>query len=258
MAFVSGLSCFQTNAELRRAIEDYLKAPNDKKSDVAKRYGHPINKWCFSKQLTDFSWLFWDLPEFNHSIADWDMSNALDLSHMFDSAASFDDDLSKWQTAKVLSAALMFKDATSFRGTGLDKWNVSNLIDARYMFQGASSFRSNLCLWGVQLPDNALVNDMFGGTSCPVKTSPDLSDERAPGPFCEKCFKCFVSNEELRSAASKYATNSAARQPGSTMSKRYGWPIGRWCTSLVTDFSHVFEGLDDFNRYVRCECSICV
>ena len=56
---------------------------------------------------------------------------------------------------------------------------------------------------------------------------------------------CFSSRDELVYALQKIkAAGSSAKN--STTAKLYGWPIGRWCTSSLTNFSNLF-GVDGAN-----------
>jgi Mycoplasma protein of unknown function, DUF285 len=74
---------FQDNKELKDAVRHYAGLrPGDVKachiSDTYRIkciYGPVINKWDVS-QVTDFSWVFFCMYDFNEPIDDWDVSNA--------------------------------------------------------------------------------------------------------------------------------------------------------------------------------------
>lgn len=56
---------------------------------------------------------------------------------------------------------------------------------------------------------------------------------------------CFRDREELANAVDAYLLNNA---PGTEVAARYGWPIGSWCVSNVTDFSRLFLNATEFNE----------
>ena len=52
----STYKCFANNKELGEAVRDYVMDPS-KTSDVATKYGYPINTWCVDK-VTSFDGIF--------------------------------------------------------------------------------------------------------------------------------------------------------------------------------------------------------
>lgn len=61
---------------------------------------------------------------------------------------------------------------------------------------------------------------------------------------------CFGDNLELRAAAIRYVRENCGVRPNTCpeLSKKYGWPLGSWCVSQVTDMSGLFQGLDTFDE----------
>jgi surface protein len=57
--------------------------------------------------------------------------------------------------------------------------------------------------------------------------------------------KCFEGRHELADAVSDYVADNS---PDTPVAQEYGWPIGKWCVSEVTDFSEIFENATDFNE----------
>jgi surface protein len=57
--------------------------------------------------------------------------------------------------------------------------------------------------------------------------------------------KCFEGRNELADAVSEYLADNS---PDTQVAQEYGWPIGKWCVSEVTDFSEIFENATDFNE----------
>ena len=56
---------------------------------------------------------------------------------------------------------------------------------------------------------------------------------------------CFDDREELILAVHDYLRDSS---PGTPVAQKYGWPIGQWCVSNVTDFSKIFFNQTEFNE----------
>ncbi|CAB9501965.1 Mycoplasma protein of unknown function, DUF285 [Seminavis robusta] len=57
-------------------------------------------------------------------------------------------------------------------------------------------------------------------------------------------FKCFESNTELRDAVVRYESYKVFDE---ALATTYGWPIGNWCVSHITDFSNIFQHKRTFN-----------
>jgi surface protein len=57
--------------------------------------------------------------------------------------------------------------------------------------------------------------------------------------------KCFEGRNELADAVSEYLADNS---PDTKVAHEYGWPIGKWCVSEVTDFTEIFENATDFNE----------
>jgi hypothetical protein len=56
-------------------------------------------------------------------------------------------------------------------------------------------------------------------------------------PSSDVASTCFTSREELKFAIDAFMLDQSKY---STVARTYGFPIGEWCTSLVTDFSELF------------------
>ena len=64
--------------------------------------------------------------------------------------------------------------------------------------------------------------------------------------FVGRCHAtCFQNRDELAQAVSDYLGDNS---PDTEVAKAYGWPIGTWCVSDVTDFSDIFMNAVDFNE----------
>ena len=62
--------------------------------DAAKDQYGPIASWNTS-EITDMSWLFHNMADFNEDISRWDVSNVTSMQSTFYGATSFDGDLSR-------------------------------------------------------------------------------------------------------------------------------------------------------------------
>lgn len=61
---------------------------------------------------------------------------------------------------------------------------------------------------------------------------------------------CFTSWQELRNAIEDYLAAGAAgnnNQANSPVAQMYGYPMGNWCISLVSDMSWLFADLSNFD-----------
>jgi Mycoplasma protein of unknown function, DUF285 len=147
--------------------------------------------------------------------------------------------------------------ASSFVGD-LASWNVSNVVNFATMFVGLKEWDGNLCSWGQQLVATerivATVN-MFLGTGCVNTSDPDPMD-LGRGPWCGICDASatdsasssifgtgvpllpLATTEELYTAVDKYLFDVSA---SSVVALTYGYPIGVWNVSMITDFSGVFD-----------------
>merc|ERR1712021_122847 len=91
--------------------------------------------------ITDMSWLFYNLKNFNADVSNWDTSSVTTMEGMFSvafrSASSFNKPVS-FDTSKVTSMNQMFKDASAFNQPV--SFDTSKVTTMRQMFYGASVF----------------------------------------------------------------------------------------------------------------------
>ena len=61
---------------------------------------------------------------------------------------------------------------------------------------------------------------------------------------------CFGDNLELRAAAIRYVKEGCGVTANTCpeLSRKFGWPLGSWCVSQVTDMSGLFQGLDNLTK----------
>jgi surface protein len=123
-----GKKCFESNAELRVAIDSYLLDRNN--ATIEQLYGLPIGSWCV-RNIRDFAFAFAsegrrfsfpdradelrDLMErFNDDITTWDITGAKSLDRMFRGAKQLNQDLSKWDVSRVESMLGTFEFTQRF------------------------------------------------------------------------------------------------------------------------------------------------
>ena len=63
---------------------------------------------------------------------------------------------------------------------------------------------------------------------------------------------CFVNKDELQAAVDGYIAQNCATNRNTSfclgLETSYGWPIGTWCVSQVTDMSYLFSNKETFNE----------
>ena len=81
-------------------------------------------------------------------------------------------------------------------------------------------------------------------TNAPTATpthSPTATPTNAPST-ATPTKPCFSDKKSLQNAISVYTVNNCASNPSlPPCASSYGWPIGTWCTSLITDMSYLFQ-----------------
>jgi surface protein len=79
-----------------------------------------------------------------------------------------------------------------------------------------------------------------------VSTQRDLSTRQFTDHLCA----CFTDRTELRNAISQFLNDGCSDDNNckNTVVQNYGWPIGSWCVSNVTDMSLMFSDLISFNE----------
>lgn len=66
--------------------------------------------------------------------------------------------------------------------------------------------------------------------------------------------KCFSNKADLQNAVNTYLSQDCTKKTSTgactTLSNARGWPIGNWCTSLITDMSFLFKDKSTFNENI--------
>ena len=85
-------------------------------------------------EITNMSWLFYDVWHFNGDISKWNVSNVKDMSNMFKDAP-FDGDISNWDVSNVEYMDSMFMNSYFTGKNGdISKWDVSKVKNMDFMF----------------------------------------------------------------------------------------------------------------------------
>ncbi|MFN3138252.1 MAG: BspA family leucine-rich repeat surface protein [Allomuricauda sp.] len=169
-------------------------------------------------EVTSMQGMFFDSPNFNGAVGDWDTSNVTNMSEVFGVATSFNQLLS-WDTGNVTDMSGMFALATSFNQPL--NFNTENVEIFSAMFSGATSFNQDISDWNTA---NAVaMNAMFEQA-----TSFNQPLAQKPGGW-----------------------NTAKVENMSNMFKRataFNQDIGNWNTGMVKDMNDMFFEADSFNQ----------
>lgn len=78
-------------------------------------------------------------------IADWDVSNVIDMSYMFYRAKSLPDALAlrNWNTSNVTDMSYLFSNGTSLKFIDVSHWDTSRVTSMKCMFQVGESWKAN-------------------------------------------------------------------------------------------------------------------
>ena len=98
----------------------------------------------------------------NVVIANWDVSNVVDMSSLFNGRSGFNQDIGSWNTEMVTDMSGMFQGASAFNQP-VGNWATGSVVDMSGMFEGASEFNQDISSWSV----GAVVNmeSMFSSAS---------------------------------------------------------------------------------------------
>jgi len=144
--------CFIDRDELKEAVDQYIEEDCDvdeKKCEVGKEYGWPINSWDVSF-VTSMEWIFSSeqTSTFNGNVSAWDVSRVTSMEGMFNYARDFNGDVSAWDVSRVTIMDRMFEHASAFNGD-VSTWQVSRVTSMEMMFSNAVHFNGNVSGWDV-------------------------------------------------------------------------------------------------------------
>lgn len=211
---------------------------------------------------TDLRYMFFRTKSFHFDLSKWDVSNNELFAYMFGESSGLDlSTVQMWNVSKGTAFDGMFKLVEDFN-TDLSSWVMTSALSFSEMFEGASSFSQNLCAWEDELLGRDLVtSDMFIETACESQLDALFTNQYV-GPLCGICqpepcnsvdgkCQCFGSNnEEFQRAVQDYLRDPGNQQ--NPVAATYGFPIGNWCTTNVTDMANTFRFQGTFNEDLSC------
>jgi surface protein len=144
---------FQSNQELRDAIDKYCKCEASAMEDITSAYGYPIDSWDVS-QIEDMYAIFCctleynNMSTFNEYIGSWDVSRVRNMAYMFHGAEVFNQDIGSWDVSSVTDLRGAFVGAFAFN-QDIRSWDVSSVTNMSSMFNGARAFSQDIGSWDV-------------------------------------------------------------------------------------------------------------
>jgi Mycoplasma protein of unknown function, DUF285 len=132
-------------------------------------------------------------------------------------------------------------------------------------FAAARDQNHDYCRWREILPGDAITRSLFIASGCPYNVDGDDLNAGERSTYCTYCdsssnasiaptasplseptngenstsYKAIRTRDELLQAVDAYLGNGSS--PYSAVALQYGYPIGTWDVSQVTDFSGVFH-----------------
>ena len=144
---VETYSMAMTYENIKNAVSMYIY-PDWKEENCG-----PIEDWN-THAVTDMSYIFSNVNDFNEDISRWDTSNVKNMKSMFKGAEAFNKDISGWDTSSVTNMSHMFCNAEAFNqdiskktidkgdGTSYEAWNTGNVKNMKSMFHNAKAFNN--------------------------------------------------------------------------------------------------------------------
>ncbi len=115
----------ETKEELQAIIKQRIKEEGNEVD---------LNDIDVSK-ITDMSFIFSELLDFNGNVSNWDVSNVKNMSFMFSNCYKFNKDISNWDISNVKDMSYMFYECPKFN-QDISNWDVSNVKNMTNMFRG--------------------------------------------------------------------------------------------------------------------------
>jgi len=111
-----------TDANFQQAINACLTTNPEDGLCSDSEYG-AMPTWDVS-QVTDMSYAFTQIVNFNGNISDWDVSNVTNMEVMFYQASAFNQDISSWCVANIDSEPTQFSDNAPLSESNKPVWGT--------------------------------------------------------------------------------------------------------------------------------------
>jgi surface protein len=167
-------------------------------------------------EITDFSRLFYNMPDFNQDISGWNVSSAENMENMFYYAKAFNYSINSWNVSNVTNFNYMFKGCDSYNHDFTD-WNTSSALTMNSMFMYCGDFNGDVTTWDVSKVTD--IARMFW--------------------VCSE-FNQDISGWDVSSVEAMHGTFYAAIS--------FTQDVGDWDVSSVTNLNGTFEGASSFNQ----------
>ena len=211
---------FTTKAELLTAVRAYNANP-----DAATATYGLIAGWDVS-MITDMSWLFSGLANFNADFSSWDTSKVTNMYEMFFNSPAFNQPLSI-DTSKVTDMDRMFQGARAFNQPL--SFDTSEVTDMRQMFRSADAFNQPLSFDTSEVTD---MDRMFQGAW--VFNQPLSFDLSEVTDMREMFYGTSLSHENKLLIRCAWAGNPAFNNVARHLANSETWPSTESCAVLLS------------------------
>ena len=232
---------FQTKNELKNAISNYTFSDISNNtavtnhSTVINTYGE-ISYWNVSK-ITDMSFLFSNIEDFNEDISGWDVSNVTNMNFMFYGCTEYTNfmKIKNWDIGNVISMNNIFK-GTPFRYN----YDPFSFFSTKVQLKTTGAFRHYIKLWSRD-PETAMRK--YGAIEY-VDTS-FITDMRSLFRVTPVTKEMEYFNEDIQLWNVSNVTNMANMFRGC---KLFNSELNLWDVSNVTDMKNMFRDCETFSR----------
>jgi surface protein len=132
--------------------------------------GENVSGAC-TDAITDMSYLFYGISNFNQDLSgwdvsnvtgmfqmfsennnvvvdlsSWDVSNVVDMGHVFYSSINSTFNVGNWKLSKVESLSAAFEETNNMTIIGIKSWDTSNVINMSRIFS-TSDFNQDISIW---------------------------------------------------------------------------------------------------------------
>ncbi|MFX0024627.1 MAG: BspA family leucine-rich repeat surface protein [Candidatus Hermodarchaeota archaeon] len=198
-----------------------------------------IGKWDVSS-VTDMSYTFYQVDNFNQDIGNWDVSSVTDMNHMFSYTTIFNQNISGWDVSSVTDMNHMFFHDIYFN-QDIGNWNVSSVTDMSGMFSGSDSFNQDIGNW--EVPSVTDMSHMFLGAD---SFNQDIGNWNVSS--VTDMSGMFVNTFSFNKDIGNWDVSSVTDMEDMFAGSIFNVAIDGWDVSSVTDMSYMFLGADSFNQ----------